>query len=470
MESLEDRLVPTTYTWVGGAVNTNWSTAANWQNDVAPSTAAGAVNDLVFGTQGVAAATVDNISALSIDSITFSEAGYSISLLKGDTPATLIGGITDDPSIAGTDTVAMALTLKPASPGLQQTFSATAASTLDISGALTGSETTQTINVSGAGTVELDGSNTAYTGAINTTANSGVSLLITNNNALGANNTGTTTVNVGTQLEIDNTSIVLPPTPLTIAEKLILNGSGSSNNGALINVQGNNTWSGPISMNSSSMIGAASGTTLTISGQIGDTGASSVTINNTSGYELGAVGPIGKVSAMLGAGTVVFAHAGGDTYHGQTIIDNGILEIEDPLSLGAGATFGSAQSNTVGAETIVNYTQENQVVGPAVIAEGTLEFNFNASLLGTANTSGPNIGADPNGVLTNPNAGLERQDQSVRRLPGLQRHPGPERPRLQRHRRDSTITQGTTPGTAASFWATPTRRLFPTTRTWSFRP
>src|SRR6478609_2224021 len=39
-EHLEDRVTPTTFIWLGLGGNNNWSTAANWQGLVAPTTLA----------------------------------------------------------------------------------------------------------------------------------------------------------------------------------------------------------------------------------------------------------------------------------------------------------------------------------------------------------------------------------------------------------------------------------------------
>ena len=45
VEHLETRLAPATFTWSGGAGTGNWGTAANWQNQQAPT---GNGDDLVF--------------------------------------------------------------------------------------------------------------------------------------------------------------------------------------------------------------------------------------------------------------------------------------------------------------------------------------------------------------------------------------------------------------------------------------
>ena len=73
-EVLEVRVVPSTYTWTGGGVNSNWSTGANWQGGVAPTSA----STLVFGSGESRLTNIDDISGLSVAEIELS-GGYSIS-------------------------------------------------------------------------------------------------------------------------------------------------------------------------------------------------------------------------------------------------------------------------------------------------------------------------------------------------------------------------------------------------------
>jgi autotransporter-associated beta strand protein len=385
-ELLEDRLTPTTYTWTGLGASSDWSVAANWSSSAggsaAPSTAPGAVNDLVFGVIKPTASlpTTNNLSGLIVDSITFSAdtpkgPGYNL----GGNAITLTGGITVGASL-GTTTIALNTTLTPSTPTLQQTFLVNPASTLDISGTLTGSEpaangqtatyetASETLNKSGTGTLQLDGANKGFTGGID--INTGI-VAITNSNALGLGpvpadssipTAGTTTINTNAQLQLLGTA-----SGLSVPENLVINGSGIVTDGALLNATGtNNVWTGTIKMTTDSSIGANANTTLSINGVITDTG---------SGHSI----------TKVGKGTVVFSRVGGNTYRGKTIINNGILEIEDPLSLGAGATSSSSLSGSPQAETIVNYDATTGVAG-------TLQLNFPGTL-------GAN---DPNGVLKNP--------------------------------------------------------------------
>ena len=136
---------------------------------------------------------------------------------------------------------------------------------------------------------------------------------------------------------------------------------------ALFNASGNSTWSGTITMDSDASFGVAANTSLSVPGLITDTGF-------TGGHNLTKVGP----------GQLIFNRVGGNNYRGQTIINNGVLTIRDPLSLGAGADATQSQSGTPQSGTIVNF---NPTTGEA----GTLELGF---------TSLPS--ADPNAILQDP--------------------------------------------------------------------
>src|SRR5438105_2763879 len=75
LEVLEDRLAPAIRTWDGGGADNNWTTAANWDNDIV--VAAG--DQLVFPEVIARTANVNNFPAgTSFDKISFLGNGYSI--------------------------------------------------------------------------------------------------------------------------------------------------------------------------------------------------------------------------------------------------------------------------------------------------------------------------------------------------------------------------------------------------------
>jgi large repetitive protein len=135
--------------------------------------------------------------------------------------------------------------------------------------------------------------------------------------------------------------------PLTLANTVHLFGAGAANTGALMNVAGTNTWSGSVVLEN---IGtnpnyinvktpvAPNLSQLTISGVVSDAGS-------------------GGSMTKIGGGTLILANA--NTYRGSTYIQNGILDIENPLALGAVPSAGT-------------FTQFNAVSGE----QGTLQLQF----------------------------------------------------------------------------------------------
>src|SRR5579872_3563389 len=74
-EHLEDRLTPTTYSWVGMGGSGSWNVPLNWSGGILPTNG----GDLVFGVLQANAfrPTNDNLATLtSVNSITFSGSGY----------------------------------------------------------------------------------------------------------------------------------------------------------------------------------------------------------------------------------------------------------------------------------------------------------------------------------------------------------------------------------------------------------
>lgn len=136
------------------------------------------------------------------------------------------------------------------------------------------------------------------------------------------------TIDTNTQLQI---SIAAGG---TIAKPIALNGAGpSGSTGAILNVTGNNTLSGSLEMSSangikSTTFGTASGTTLTITGQISNFGVPDYTL----------------IKEGLGTLTLNPLFAAGNTYQGNTDINAGLLQISHPYALGPGG--GTATVNS----------------------------------------------------------------------------------------------------------------------------
>ena len=105
--------------------------------------------------------------------------------------------------------------------------------------------------------------NSGFTGPISITLGA---INVRNSNALGSTTRGTTVL-AGGQLQVENTP--------GVAEPVFLNGAGSQNDGALLNVAGDSIWTGPIQLDSNSTLGSLSGT-LTIQSVISDFGTATI--------------------------------------------------------------------------------------------------------------------------------------------------------------------------------------------------
>ena len=170
-----------------------------------------------------------------------------------------------------------------------------------------------------AGTVLLTSANT-YAG---TTAVADGVLAVANADALGSPGgktaNGGTTVDAGATLELQG-GVAVDPT-----ESLALNGSGVNGQAALLDASGNDSWNGPIDLATTSAIGAAPGTTLTINGVIS--------------------GPSTSNLLIVGDGTVVLAGTN-TNYDGYTRVLSGVLALDNAQALG-GAPYNGGAGTTV---------------------------------------------------------------------------------------------------------------------------
>ena len=225
------------------------------------------------------------------------------------------------------------------------------------------------INLTGGGSQTLTGVNT-YAGS--TTVNSGI-LNIQSDSALGTT-AGGTSVGSGGTLQLQGGIHVG-------AEALTISGVGSAGqNGALVNVSGNNTYAGLLAWTSgatATIISSDAGNlALTNSGTIAISGGRNGVLTGSGNGSI-AGGLSGTGSGLIKNGTGTWTLTGNNTYTGATAVNAGTLTLAGGGSLGAtGVTVSAAAStglNIGGTYTIGTATGGSlTVTGGASGSQGTL--------------------------------------------------------------------------------------------------
>ncbi|HEV8269083.1 MAG TPA: autotransporter-associated beta strand repeat-containing protein [Thermoanaerobaculia bacterium] len=274
--SVATRASAASHTWSGAGANANWSTAANWSAGGAPAMAETNVV-LVFPASPQAYLASNDVSGLQVTSVTISDNGYVIS----GNAVTLSNAITVDAPAPSDISWAIPIAF-PSALSVAVTASGTF---FTMSGALSGGALAKT----GAGELILSGANT-YTGATNV---NGGTLTVANSNALGGAATGTTVASGAVVTIKSGTAGISIPEPLT------LNGSGIGGTGALRALDGDDSWSGPIVLN-------------TADATIGDVPPGFLRLTGTLS------GPGGLTTA--GPGNIIFEGQGDNSYAGPTLV------------------------------------------------------------------------------------------------------------------------------------------------------
>lgn len=215
-------------------------------------------------------------------------------------------------NLSGNNTFAGAVALTGATR-----IGAESGTNLTLAGTISGANS---LTIGGAGSITASGANT-YSGT--TTVTNGATLIAANNSALG--NTGantTTTVSSGGTLGLQNN--------VTIAnENITINGTGSSGSGALTSIAGSNAITNQVTMGSSSTVGAAAGSVLTLSGGITD-GASTYNLTKADAgtVQITGAASYGGTTTITG-GTLAFAGAGTLASTGNIVVTNGALTLDN---------------------------------------------------------------------------------------------------------------------------------------------
>jgi autotransporter-associated beta strand protein len=278
--------------------------------------------------------------------------GYALRNLSGDNAwngsITVVdsgggyGFLADAGTLTLAGTVSSTQTAVPTRRGLEFT----GAGNFVISGNMVpgGANLGQDLNVikGGPGRLTLSGSN-SYGGT--TTVSSGV-LLIQSASALGATSIGTTVAD-GAALEITGDI-------LTAAEPLTISGTGIATGGALRNVSGTNTFSGPITLAAASRINSDAGQ-LTLSaaslplafdltvGGAGDTVIQSA-VSGAGAFAKGGTGTVTLAGAnSFGSGTLTL---------GSGSLNVGYLRLTNDAALGNHTTLFLQSAQTGGVSGV----------------------------------------------------------------------------------------------------------------------
>lgn len=222
---------------------------------------------------------------------------------------------------------------------------------------------TSSLNMTGTGSLYLSGNNASFAGTVNV-SNGSV-------NVSGSNNVlGTSTVNVTGQGNLQVQGGV------TLSNSINIAGSGTSNNGALENIAGNNTLTGNIVATSASRIQSDAGT-LTLTGNVTSVNRA-VTVGGSG--DIVATGVIGLGTAgVIKVGSGDMRITGANTFTGALTINGG------SATLGANNTLANSVAVTVGTGASFNLDGITDTIG-SINGSGTVAFG-NSVLTTTTNGS-----------------------------------------------------------------------------------
>ncbi len=219
----------------------------------------------------------------------------------------------------------------------------------------------------GLGTLILTNANTYTTG----TAISAGTLNIQNSTALGS---GPISVADGTQLQVQG--------GITAVNALTLNGTGGGA-GALLNISGRNTYSGAITLGSSTTIGSISGV-LILNSPNAISGIENLTVDGSGDTIIS-----GGISILTGAiiknGSGILTLSGANTYSGGTTVNAGILSVSSADNIG-----GSSAGFSLGGGTF-HATGNIEILGDVSVTDNsTIQTDASMATILTGKLTGSN--------------------------------------------------------------------------------
>jgi len=233
-------------------------------------------------------------------------------------------------------------------------------------GGITNANNTFTNNVEFAttGMVTLNASNN-YNG-LTTFSSAGGTLVLGNNNALGATNIGTI-ISDGAALDLNGKEIS--------DEALTIQGTGVSSGGAIKNSSANAaTWSGAVTLNTNTTVNVTNGA-ITISGAVGEANTASLTKAGTGLLTLLGANTYSG-GTLVSAGTLI-----GDTTSLQrTITNNGTVTFNQATNgTYSGVMSGTGLLSKTNSGTLT-LSGANAYSGATTVNQGTLLVAANGSI------------------------------------------------------------------------------------------
>ncbi|MBA3936181.1 MAG: autotransporter-associated beta strand repeat-containing protein [Planctomycetes bacterium] len=410
--TLTDVARPTTRVWDGGGGDNNWTTAANWDFDLAPV----AGEDLQFAGSTRTSPNNDFASATSFASITFNSAGSAFTVAGN--AMTLAGPVTN--SSANTQTINLALAIAAVRTincsGANMAFGGvvsgaggvakSGANSLTLNGTSTYSGGTA-INagtivapvaaslgsgggVSVAGTLNLTGGgNTSYTGlntlsgagTVNVTVGTGTNTVLVPAASDWSAFTGIMNVGVGAAagagkfipsqplassatINVLANATVYLNSAITQPCTVVLNGGDTGESLGQLRLESNATWSGAV----------------ILAGAVTGTGDATIGSNSGTGTISGTISETGGAKSLSKAGTGIITLAGTGSYSGTTLVSAGTLQD------GAAGVIPDGSAVTVSSGATWNLNNFDETVG-SLAGAGAVGMGSGNLTLGGDNTS-----------------------------------------------------------------------------------
>ncbi|MBP3957086.1 autotransporter-associated beta strand repeat-containing protein [Gemmata sp. G18] len=315
-----------TSTWDGGGTTDNWSDAANWVGNAAPSQ----FDALVFPTGAQRLTNVNDLAGLQFSSLTIGGAGYTLSGNALDLAGSLLATYA-----SGSSAVALPISLHSSS-----TFDVTTGGTLVASGAISGT---------GFGVTKIGGGTLQYAGAL---ANSYTGATTVNAGRLELNKTAGVNAFAG-NLVVGNSSGTDDAVALLASNQIPDAATVTVNDGAVLGLNNFDDQIGTLTMTGATVATGtgtltlgdnvttnSAATTSVISGNLDLGGATrTFTVGNNSNLDpdLSITANISGTGAGLikaGANSQLLL-SGNNTYDGITTITAGAIEIASDNALGS---------------------------------------------------------------------------------------------------------------------------------------